>query len=74
MKMQSTGKLETTYYAYLLRIWLEPDQDRPPDNSWRFSLEDAHAGTRRGFRDLGSLLVYLHDLTSPHPGTASPGE
>jgi hypothetical protein len=77
MKIQSTGKPESTYHAYLLRIWWEPDQSSPGSSSWRFSLENAHAGTRVGFRDLDSLLVFLNDLTGSllkAPGQAESSE
>ena len=54
-----------SYQAYLLRIWLEnqPGVDGlPPD--WRFSLEDAHSGARRGFASLETLADYLRELLS----------
>ena len=62
MRTQPTGKPESTYHAYLLKIWLEPHPGLPGSSSWRFSLEDAHASTRRGFRDLDSLHIFLNDL------------
>ena len=64
MKNQPTGKPETAFHAYLLRIWLEPNPGLPGSSCWRFSLEDAHARTRRGFRDLDSLHIFLNDLMS----------
>jgi|GEM_PF-1665642 len=67
MKTQADRNHERPYYAYLLRIWQEDDQYLPLDQSWRFSLEDAHTHMRRGFRELDSLLAYLNDLTSLHP-------
>jgi hypothetical protein len=62
-------KTERTSHAYLLKIWCEEDQQISPGNSWRFSLEEVQTGTRRGFRDLETLLVYLSDLTTPLPGS-----
>jgi hypothetical protein len=54
-----------SYQAYLLRIWQESQSGAdglPP--CWRFSLEDARSGTRRGFANLDSLADYLRDLLS----------
>jgi hypothetical protein len=42
--------------VYLLRIWKTQSEQ---DNSWRFSLENAQTGTRRGFSDLSALTVFL---------------
>ena len=67
-------KVERPYHAYLLRIWQEEDQTLPQEQSWRFSLEDAHTHTRQGFRDMDSLLAYLNDLTSTHPSITYLGE
>jgi hypothetical protein len=65
---------ERSYRAYLLRIWLEDDQNLSSSPSWRFSLEDAHTHARQGFRDLDALLAYLNDLTSSYPTTSYPVE
>ena len=47
------------YGAYLLRYW-QVRSDRPGQPStWRFSLEEASMGERRGFRDLEALLAFL---------------
>lgn len=58
------------YQVYLLRIWLEcmPEVDNQPQE-WRFSLEDAHSGTRRGFTNLESLAKFLNDRLSINPCT-----
>ena len=69
MKTEATRNPDISYHAYLLKIWLEHDREITT-NSWRFSLEDAHTGMRRGFTDLEALLIYLEDLTRQHPGTA----
>ena len=42
--------------VYLLRIWKTKSEN---ENAWRFSLEDAQTGTRRGFSDLSALTVFL---------------
>lgn len=58
-----------SYQAYLLRVWLESQtgaDNLPPD--WRFSLEDAHSGARRGFTSLETLVDYLRELLSGDPG------
>ena len=69
MNSSSTASSNQPYHAYLLKIWLEADGEMPA-GAWRFSLEDAHSGTRRGFTDLDSLLVYLQNLTGPRRGPA----
>lgn len=49
------------YQAYLLRIWGE--RGGAPEDSvvWRFSVEDALTGERRGLADLQTLLAFLAD-------------
>jgi hypothetical protein len=69
MKTDLTGKPESACHAYLLKIWLEHDREIATQ-TWRFSLEDAHSGNRRGFTDLDSLLVYLQNLTEKRRGSA----
>lgn len=69
MKTNSTGSSDSSYHAYLLKIWLEHER-QVTGNDWRFSLENAHSGIRRGFTDLDSLLIYLQDLTGPQRDTA----
>jgi hypothetical protein len=47
------------YRAYLLRCW-EVRREKPGrPSSWRFRLEQAGTGERRGFRDLQALLAFL---------------
>ena len=62
------------YGAYVLRYW-QVRSDRPGQPStWRFSLEEAGAGERRGFRDLEALLAYLErELGHENTDTASGG-
>lgn len=49
------------YGAYLLRYW-EVRSDRPGQPStWRFSLEEAGTGEKRGFRDLEALVAFLRE-------------
>jgi hypothetical protein len=74
MNAQPNKKNAATYHAYLLRVWAELEPGAASRRDWRFSLEDVQAGTRRGFRDLDSLLVFLHDLTKPDPNCAGPAE
>ncbi len=69
MKTSATDSSSNSYHAYLLKIWLEQEGEMTA-SAWRFSLEDAHNGTRRGFTDLESLLVYLQNLTAPRRGSA----
>jgi len=47
------------YRSYLLTVW--EDQSAEPDmpSAWRFSLEEARTGRRRGFAGLEALIVFL---------------
>ncbi len=74
MNAQPNKNNGSIYYAYLLRVWAESGPGASPGRDWRFSLEDVQAGTRRGFRDLDSLLVFLHDLTKPYSNGAGSAE
>ena len=40
------------YRSYLLTFWEERSHDSGVPTQWRFSLEDPHSGTRRGFATL----------------------
>lgn len=44
------------YRASLLRLWDANSRGRP---AWHASLEDPHAGERRGFVDLEQLYAFL---------------
>ena len=48
------------YFAYLLRLWCV---DTNGEVAWRASLEDSHAGERRGFANLDQLFEFLQELT-----------
>ena len=52
------------YHAYLLRFWEERLQAEGDTVIWRFSLEDASSGERRGFASLEGLLVFLQEVTA----------
>ena len=59
------------YHAYLLRLWSDGDSPQ----QWRFSLEDPHTHTRRGFASLDELLAFLqkeivHAAAPPDEATA----
>jgi hypothetical protein len=62
------------YGAYLLRCWeVRSDSPRRP-NTWRFSLEEAGTGERRGFRDLADLVAFLEqELRREDLGASSAG-
>jgi hypothetical protein len=47
------------YRAYLLRLWLEPN-DSP---QWRGMLESPSSGERSGFADLNALFTFLEQET-----------
>ncbi len=48
------------YRAILLRMWIEPSNQRTP--LWRFSLENVETGERNGFGDLDHLICHLLTL------------
>jgi hypothetical protein len=56
------GKQLPTYRAYLLRLWCEQGRGDDPAAAWRFSLEDAQTGARRGFADFETLVIFLSGL------------
>ena len=47
------------YQSYLLTVWEERNLDPSLPVAWRFSLEDAHTGQRRGFAGLEALVAAL---------------
>ncbi len=73
MNTSANASSNPPYHAYLLKVWRE-DDNAMPAGAWRFSLEDAHSGTRRGFTDLDSLMVYLQNLTGPRRDPAGPAK
>ena len=46
------------YQSFLLRLW---QVNTEGIRAWRFSLENSVTGERRGFANLGELLVFLLD-------------
>ncbi len=55
---QYKGFCEMGYRSILLRLW---QVDTEGKRAWRFSLENSVTGERRGFANLGELLVFLLD-------------
>lgn len=53
---QETSIGEMDYRSFLLRLWRVDTEGK---RAWRFSLEDSTTGERRGFANLGELLVFL---------------
>lgn len=51
--------MNTSYRSYLLRIWLESD-DQP---DWRAILESPVSGERHGFANLETLFTFLQHET-----------
>lgn len=51
------------YRSYLLTVWQERNVDPSSPGAWRFSLEDARTGRRRGFAGLEALVAALQDMT-----------
>ena len=48
-----------TYRSYLLTVWEERSEEPDTPSAWRFSLEEARTGKRRGFADLEALIAFL---------------
>ena len=46
------------YLSFMLRLWRVDTEGK---RAWRFSLENSVTGERRGFANLGELLVFLLD-------------
>jgi hypothetical protein len=60
MKSDILGK-SPPYRAYMLRFW---EVAKPADHQpavWRFSIEDAHTGTRRIFVAFEELVAFLQN-------------
>jgi len=57
---------KTDYRSFLLRIWIE----QTDGNKWRFSLEDAHTGKRKGFASINKLKAYLDEITNDAPDSS----
>ncbi len=53
---QDKGFGEMGYRSFLLRLW---QVNTEGIRAWRFSLENSVTGERRGFANLGELLVFL---------------
>jgi hypothetical protein len=52
------------YRSYLLTVWEERNVDPSLPAVWRFSLEDARTGQRRGFAGLEMLVAALEQETA----------
>jgi len=58
LEHQETSIGEMGYRSFLLRLWRVDTEGK---RAWRFSLENSVTGERRGFANLGELLVFLLD-------------
>lgn len=47
------------YRSYLLTVWEERSSNPNAPPAWRFSLEDARTGQRRGYAGLEALVTAL---------------
>jgi hypothetical protein len=47
------------YWSYVLTVWEERNSNPNAPPTWRFSLEDARTGQRRGFASLEALVAAL---------------
>ena len=47
------------YRSYLLTFWEERSRDPDAPAVWRFRLEEARTGQRRGFASLEALVAFL---------------
>jgi hypothetical protein len=49
----------STHRSYLLTVWEERSTESDTPSAWRFRLEEARTGQRRGFASLEALIVFL---------------
>ena len=47
------------YRSYLLTVWEDRSAEPDMPSAWRFSLEEARTGQRRGFAGLEALIAFL---------------
>jgi hypothetical protein len=47
------------YRSFLLTVWEEKSTEPEAPSVWRFRLEEARTGRRRGFASLEALTVFL---------------
>ncbi len=60
--MDGESGRQTTYLAYMLRLWQAGSRNGLP--VWRASLENPHTGERLVFGDAQALLVFLAECIS----------
>ncbi len=58
------------YHSFILSLWEESGAFPGEANTWRFSLEQAQAAGRKGFKNLAELTAYLDTWTQASPGDA----
>jgi hypothetical protein len=50
---------DSSYHAFMLRFWMERDDDARENFAWRFSLENPRTGDLIGFADLDRLIAFI---------------
>ena len=50
------------HHTYLLTIWEERSVQAPPDNVWRYRLEDPHSGKKYLFATLTEVTQFLEQM------------
>jgi hypothetical protein len=62
------------YCSFILTLWEERSQDPAAPPVWRFRLEIARTGERRGFATLKDVMVYLEDHMCDGDRTKAEGD
>ncbi len=57
MEERSNGP--PTYKSYWLRCWSAGAREPGGSVNWRFSLEDAVTGEKKGFNDMKAMLAFV---------------
>ena len=63
-------KRPSRYHVFVLSLWEESVAFPAQASTWRFSLEQAQAAGRKGFKSLAELTAYLEAWMQNPPGSA----
>jgi hypothetical protein len=71
--LRELRKQPSRYHIFVLSLWEEGGVFPGEEARWRFSLEQAQAARRMGFKDLAELTAYLEAWTRMPPGDEPAG-
>lgn len=66
--LRDSGKGPSRYHIFVLSLWEESGGFPGERTNWRFSLEQAQAAGRKGFKNLAELTAYLEAWMQAPPG------